>query len=300
MATYNGAAFLGDQLESLKRQTVAPAWVVISDDGSSDASLEIIKTFFANWAECKLLLVDGPCQGYAANFFNAISYVPDAARFIALSDQDDIWFDDKLERALIRLSQEAQDRPVVYGAASILCDPEMVPIGPSRITTVPPSLRHALVQNYAGGNTMVLNSYATRLLRDLAPRISGVEVHDWWIYQLVTAAGGDAVYDRNPCLYYRQHAQNLIGSNLGFRASTSRFRAMLRGTYKRWTTQNMQGLLSVRDHLTAEAIALVRMLLEMREQNWGARLGTLRRLGLYRQGLKGTIGLWLSVLLNRF
>ena len=300
MATYNGAAFLMDQLESLKRQSVAPRWVIISDDGSSDATVQIVQAFFKRWADCNLVLVQGPRQGYSANFFHALSYVPDDTTAIALSDQDDVWFDDKLERGLARLSQEADDQSVVYGAASILCDPKLAPIGPSRITTVPPSLRHALVQNFAGGNTMIFNPVATRLVTALAKNIRGVEVHDWWLYQLVTAAGGKAVYDSNPCLYYRQHSQNLIGANKGVRASANRFCAMLRGTYKRWNTQNLNALLSVEDRLTPAAVSLIKSSLALRERRWIGRLTGLRDLGLYRQGLKGTFGLWLSVLLNRF
>ena len=78
---------------------------------------------------------------------------------------------------------------------------------------------------------MVFNKAAKRLL-EITGRLE-VVLHDWWMYQLVSAVGGAIRYDPQPALKYRQHLDNLIGSNLGWRARLVRIRMMLSGRFQR-------------------------------------------------------------------
>lgn len=97
MATFNGAAHVGEQLASIAAQTVAPCEVIIGDDGSTDGTLEIVESFAAA-APMPVRLIRRPMRlGYAENFLQAAT----SARgdLIAFSDQDDVWRPTKLERA---------------------------------------------------------------------------------------------------------------------------------------------------------------------------------------------------------
>ena len=94
---------------------------------------------------------------------------------------------------------------------------------------------------------MVFNKAAKRLLETVG-RLD-VVLHDWWMYQLVSAVGGAIRYDPQPALKYRQHLDNLIGSNLGWRARLVRFRMMLSGRFRDWNTMNIAALQQVPAHL---------------------------------------------------
>jgi hypothetical protein len=75
-----------------------------------------------------------------------------------------------------------------------------------------PGFPASLTQNIASGNTIVMNGAAARLITSIpAPQASP---HDWWSYITVSACGGTVIYDPEPVILYRQHANNLIGSQL--------------------------------------------------------------------------------------
>ena len=94
MATYNGEAYIHEQLESLASQTLLPAELVVTDDRSSDRTLEVVESFARNAPFPVRIYRNDRNLGFADNFFNA------AARcngdLIAFCDQDDKWLDHKL------------------------------------------------------------------------------------------------------------------------------------------------------------------------------------------------------------
>jgi glycosyltransferase involved in cell wall biosynthesis len=95
MATYNGARFLPEQLESIARQTRPPDLLLVSDDGSEDDSCGIVERF-TRTASFETRLIHGPGDGLAANFWQAAIRVD--TDLIAWADQDDRWLPSKLER----------------------------------------------------------------------------------------------------------------------------------------------------------------------------------------------------------
>ncbi len=300
LAMHNGAAHLTEQLQSYREQTQPPRWVVASDDGSTDGSAEVVRDFFDKWPACTLILCDGPCKGYAANFLHLIAHIPSDADFVALSDQDDVWLPEKIERAVAAMSVQPADRPCLYGAATWVCDDKLQNRTLSRVTKITPQFEHALTQNFAGGNTMILNAAGIGLLKAAATCVQSVPVHDWWIYQIVSGAGGYVTFDEAPCLLYRQHSTNQIGANDGLPAMLRRFREMIRGTYRDWNTANLAALDACADLLTPKARRMVDDVRAARTQGPFSRLRTLRRNRLVRQGIIGQTGLWVSMLLNRF
>ena len=96
MATYNGARFIGQQLDSFTRQTLLPDELIICDDGSTDSTLNIIGDF-SRTAPFPVKVVNNPTRlGFTANFLQGSTDVPGG--FIAFSDQDDEWLPPKLYR----------------------------------------------------------------------------------------------------------------------------------------------------------------------------------------------------------
>ena len=98
MATYNGERFLRQQLDSLARQTVHPAELIVCDDGSTDSTLSIVSDF-ARSAPFPVVIVNNSNRlGFTANFFQAARMCQ--GDLIAFCDQDDEWLPPKIDRIL--------------------------------------------------------------------------------------------------------------------------------------------------------------------------------------------------------
>ena len=95
MATYNGDRYIGEQLDSLARQKLLPLELVVTDDGSSDGTLDILKAFSEGAPFPVRIFRNTTRLGYEENFLKAASLCN--GDVIAFCDQDDIWMDRKLE-----------------------------------------------------------------------------------------------------------------------------------------------------------------------------------------------------------
>jgi hypothetical protein len=170
--------------------------------------------------------------------------------------------------------------------------------GFSPLFTRPITFRNALIQSLGGGNTMVFNKAAKRLLEVVG--ILDVVLHDWWMYQLVSAVGGAIRYDPQPALKYRQHLDNLIGSNLGWHARLVRVRMMLSGRFRDWNRMNVAALQRVPAHLIKpQNSVIVQLFAKARTASLLQRVYYLKQSGVYRQTLLGNIGLLAATLFNR-
>jgi glycosyltransferase involved in cell wall biosynthesis len=297
MCTKNGAAFLGDQLKSFADQTHDNWVLIVSDDGSTDETKDILERF-AGIQTQEIVHTNGPGKGVCANFLSLATDPGIDADYFAFSDQDDIWHQDKLRRALACLAGVSDDTPALYCGRTELMSIDGRPYGLSPLFTRPPAFRNALVQNLAGGNTMVFNRAAKRIVE--AAGTSEVVLHDWWLYQLVSAAGGVVYYDPQPSIKYRQHSNNLIGSNLGWRARTVRIRMMLSGRFRDWNETNIAALQRLPDDLILQSNrAVVKLFAKARSAPLLQRLRYLKQSGVYRQTLLGNLGLLVATVMKR-
>lgn len=298
MCTYNGEAFLGEQLDSFVRQTHANWNLVVSDDGSRDGTLALLESCSDSWGAGRLSVVRGPNRGFAANFLSLTCRDDIQADFFAWSDQDDIWSEDKIQVALAWLQTIPQHIPALYCGRTELISESGAPLGVSPLFCLPPGFANALVQSIAGGNTMVFNQAARDLIREAGADIS-VPAHDWWAYQLVSGAGGLVQYDSEPKVRYRQHSENLIGSNTGWSARLVRLRMVFQGRFCEWNEQNIQALQSMQHRLCDDQRAMLARFNLARNQTLFRRVRGMRLAGLYRQTLLGNLGLILATLLKK-
>jgi len=304
MGLCNGAAHMQDQLDSFVAQTVADWDLTVSDDGSSDDGPAILARFAeAQTAEGRAVrLVAGPGQGFAANFLSLLALVPEGTDWVALSDQDDVWLPDRLQRGIRALAPVPDGMPALYGSASWIVSEALTGHHASPRFSRPPAFRNALVQSIAGGNTMLLNRAGADLARGAAREalaVGGPATHDWWLYQLVSGAGGQVIRDETPTILYRQHGANLFGSNRGLGAALSRLRLVVSGELGAWVARNNRALGASAHRLTADNRALLARFAQLRTQDMVGRLRTLRALGIYRQGRVGQAAITLAALLGR-
>jgi glycosyltransferase involved in cell wall biosynthesis len=303
LACYNGAVHLRAQLDSYMTQSLPPALLLVGDDGSTDASRALITEFAIHHPALPLHLLEGPRQGAAQNFLQLLRAVPEAIDLVAISDQDDIWLPQKLARGAELLAGVGPARPGLVLGTTLVCSEDLSAPQRSPLPKRPPDFRHALVQNIAGGNTMMLNRAALDLLAaaslEAGCAAGAVVVHDWWIYQMISGAGGAVIFDAEPGLLYRQHAGNLIGANSGVRAKILRLRMMMTGRLQQWNAANLRALGASSARLTPQNRQVLRDFAQMRQAGPLKRLWLLHKSGLYRQGLAGRISLWVAAALGK-
>ena len=289
LATKKGANHLEEQLRSYIAQTFENWSLHVSDDGSSDDTIDIIKRFAAANGRLQTLR-EGPHLGHAQNFLSLAQNNSIAADYFAFSDQDDIWYPDKLERAVSSLTGISSTLPALYCSRTEIVDEHKNTLGLSPLFQKRPSFQNALVQNIGGGNTMVFNRAAKRLFET---RTAGdIVTHDWWAYQIITAVGGVVQYDPLPSLKYRQHGGNVLGANRGIQAKLGRVFKVFEGQWKEWNDRNVSALMEFSDSLTESNRLTLEHLIASRNADFlPMRLYRLKQSGVYRQTLLGNCGL---------
>ena len=296
LCTFNGARFLAAQLASLEQQSHQNWKLLVSDDGSTDATLAIVHHFAQRVAQ-PVEVRQGPQRGPAANFLSLATDPSIDCDYFAFCDQDDAWNSDKLALALKWMRTVPRDVPAVYGARTRLICAGGEPLGYSRRFRRPPSFANALVQSIAGANTMLFNRSTKRLLEQSG--VLNVVSHDWWAYQLVSGSGGLVHYDPTPQLDYRQHENNRIGCNRGLRAQWKRLRMVLNGGFAAWNDVNLAALQRCRHHLTDNARTLLDSYEAMRTASLWGRLMAFARSPLRRQTFLGNIALLIGIVLRK-
>ena len=218
MCTYNGGAYLREQLESIRAQTRPPDELVVCDDGSSDATRETLRAFAAGAAFPVRLHFNEYNLGSTKNFEQAIRRCD--GEIIALADQDDVWRPDKLER--LEQAMIASPRAGLVFTDAEVVDECLRPLGrllfrsfgftPSRQQMVKQgrAFELLLAQNVVTGATMAFRAHLRGLILPIPTAFP--LIHDGWI-ALITAAVADLTFINQPLMKYRQHARQQMGVN---------------------------------------------------------------------------------------
>jgi len=299
LATYNGEKYLREQLQSIAAQDMTHWSLFVSDDGSSDATKMILTDFSDEYADHKVKVFDGPKKGFAQNFLSLVCNPDIKANFFAYADQDDVWMESKLKKAVQWLESMPSDLPVLYCSRTKYVDENLKHIAYSPDYQRPAIFPNALVQNIASGNTMVFNAAARKLLQK-AGQDAAIPLHDWWTYMLVTGAGGLTHFDKAPTVFYRQHSSNLWGMNAGWRASLSRIQKLFEGRFKGWNERHIIALKYVSGLLTADARKRIDLFAQCRASSGLIeRLMNFKKSGVYRQTFMTNLGLQVAILFRK-
>jgi glycosyltransferase involved in cell wall biosynthesis len=290
LCTYHGQLYLSEQMDSFAAQSF-PNWVVwASDDGSQDDTHAILEACRDQWGDDRLSIHFGPAEGFVANFLSLTCNATIQADYYAYSDQDDIWEADKLQRAVDWFQSLPRDVPALYCSRTRVVDANNREICLSPLFDKPPSFANALMQNVGGGNTMVFNEAARKLLCEAGQDVN-VITHDWWSYLVVSGCGGKVFYDAHPTLRYRQHGCNLVGMNSSWHARFIRIRMLWQGRFRDLNDRHINALQRIQHKLTPENQAILDQFSIARNRNILPRLIGLKKSGIYRQTLLGNLGL---------
>jgi glycosyltransferase involved in cell wall biosynthesis len=198
MTTFNGAAHLAAQLESFLAQTRLPDELVMCDDGSTDDTLAIAEDY-ARKAPFTVRIVRNPTNlGFTRNFEQALSLC--TGDIIFLSDQDDVWFPEKI--AFISKSFEEHPGVQLVVHDGNLVDDKLQSHGATKLGQV--------VQGFGSSDSLVMGAL-TALRRDLVryslPLPVGMKGHDIWLHDVAGLLGVRLVL-AEPLQLIRRHGSN--------------------------------------------------------------------------------------------
>lgn len=216
LSTYNGALYLEEQLQSLINQRNVDFKILVRDDGSTDKTIEILN----QWQDKGLLTwYSGnnikPCASFMHLLFNA----PDAD-YYAFCDQDDVWFPNKLELSLHKMTScesEYIDKPILIHTDMNVVDKDLNIISASfwKNSKFRPDIlrtfKYLSVCNCVNGCTILMNNKARKLIKTNYTPQKHI-IHDVISALTVSYYGGVIDYVEQPTMYYRQHSLNVVGA----------------------------------------------------------------------------------------
>ena len=217
LGTYNSARYIEPQLTSIFGQDSTIDELVVSDDGSTDGTVDLVRRIFEHGSarSTKLVLLRSrERQGVTRNFEKAVSAT--TSELVVLSDHDDVWHPDRVSKAIHAF--ESDEELLLQHSNARLVDANGSPLGISLFDAlgVTEAERKSISddrafdayirRNLATGATVTFR----RSVLDAALPFPPEWVHDEWLAIIASAIGRTALLD-DPLLDYRQHGNNAIG-----------------------------------------------------------------------------------------
>lgn len=203
MATYNGEKYIKEQLDSILSQLNVDDELIISDDGSTDNTLNIIEAYH----DRRIKIYNGPRKGVKQNFANAISHCN--GKYIFLSDQDDTWTENKIVIMLEAFENNEQVKVVVHD--NVIVDENMNIIKESfyKLRNSKPGIIKNIIKNSYIGCCMAFDA---SLKEKILPIPNNIEMHDQWI-GIICEKYGKSVFIKDRLINYCRHGDNVSSLN---------------------------------------------------------------------------------------
>lgn len=309
LSTYNGEKFLSEQLDSLFGQKDVYIHVLVRDDGSKDSTIEILKRY-----KCKnyqMTIIEGQNVGAGCSFYELMAV---ACRdfpnydYYAFSDQDDVWFSNKLSKAVDKLEKFKNDaRFLMYFCKYIPTDIKLIPI---RTYSLPQknNLAANMVHNRILGCTQVFNFALLQKAAMIVPRIENIKssgrhltLHDGWTAIVGYALNAIMISSDEKLMYYRQHMNNVVGVGGGmfslWRKRISRYFFHHKTNIK--SAKSLTLLETLGDELPYANKELIALCASYQDTIYKRlKLATTRE--IYQAGVMDNIGVFIAIMLGRF
>ena len=232
LASYNGVKYIKEQVDSILNQKEVDVTIFISDDLSTDKTIEYLQDIYKDFKNIVYLPSGSKFGGAGKNFFRLIRDVDFSSfDFISFVDQDDIWYEDKLIRAI----KSIEDKQLDAYSSNILAfwedGKEMI------INKSSSQARYDYLFEAAGpGCTYVLKKdlaiFLQNFICDNWEDVNKVELHDWFIYAFARENNYKWHIDEKPSMRYRQHTLNQVGANDGLKAKLKRLKKVFSSWYR--------------------------------------------------------------------
>lgn len=212
LSTYNGEKYIKAQLDSLFSQSYKNIDIYVRDDGSSDATTTILKSYDVKLIDTKKNL--GAKQSFSQLLNYALNENQDD--YIMFCDQDDVWYSDKIEKTLSKMKElenKSPDSPILVHSDINIVNEKLDILATSfwkyqHIDSNKEDLSYFIVDNNITGCAMMINHTLAKKIKTIPHEAI---MHDWWI-AMVASAFGKIAYVDEPLMLYRQHSSNDTGA----------------------------------------------------------------------------------------
>jgi glycosyltransferase involved in cell wall biosynthesis len=225
LATYNGARYLSQLLDSIEQQTTAPFEIVACDDGSQDQTVSILKEYRLRLPIT--VLENKQSIGVVQNFKKVVANC--TGEYIAFCDQDDVWQPDKLTKSVRELNTIDGPWPAMVFTDLCVVDEDLNKIADSywqhrKLNPTKETFNSLIYGNFVTGCTMVVNKRMAIELQDMPDKVL---MHDFWIACIAYGLGKHSFVDQ-PTIFYRQHSSNVTDNSvINWAARWQRLKALL-------------------------------------------------------------------------
>lgn len=216
MATYNGEKYIEEQLQSIINQTYQDWRLIISDDCSTDKTVEILKRYQQRYSKKIFVYENNISSGSAKNnFYKLLDYA--TSEYAMFSDQDDVWKKNKIavtyNKMLEMQTEYGDNMPLLVHTDLCVVDEKLNVINNSlfsmqQMDYTRDKLNNLLIENIVTGCTVMVNRALLGLV-DKKPQHS--VMHDMWL-ALLAAAFGKIGFVEESTIFYRQHEHNSVGA----------------------------------------------------------------------------------------
>ncbi len=292
LSIYNGAKYLKAQIDSLFSQSYDNFRIIVRDDGSSDESLLILKSY-----DKIEVIASQQNLGAKGSFAELLSYAVanSDSDYFMFCDQDDVWKNDKVKKTLAKMQEMKQkfgDIPLLVHSDVVVVDERLEVMAESfwKFQNINPkrdALSHLLLQNVVTGCTTMIN-------RKLANLVEGIPaeaiMHDWWIAMVASCFGKIGWIDE-PLMLYRQHSGNDIGAKQYSLRSFIRQRFTQKESLENCILQAEAFLKSYNELLTEKYIILLTKFSKIEKMGWFEKMIFLLKWDVLKNGLMRNVRL---------
>ncbi|PWE19061.1 glycosyltransferase family 2 protein [Aliarcobacter skirrowii] len=294
LSTYNGKKYIKEQLDSIFNQTYKNIEIIVRDDGSSDNTIEILKSYNIEPIDTKINL------GAMGSFEELLKYAVQNSNsdYFMFCDQDDVWEIDKVEKTLAKMQEMKQqfgDIPLLVHTNLEVVDESLNTINDSfmnfqKIDPKKNNFHNLLIQNTITGCTVMINR---KLAQMCLPIPDGAIMHDWWI-GLLASQFGKIGYIDEATIKYRQHTSNTIGAkgfDVSFVLKSISKKVSLGGNI----SQAKAFLEKYKDELDVETIKMLEDFTTLEQKSWWQKRVVMWKYKLLKQGLIRNAGLFFKI-----
>ena len=212
LATYNAEKYLPTLLDSVYNQDYENFVLTVSDDGSTDSTIQILNSYKEKFGKMNILK---NCENLGAkgNFKRLIENA--SGDYIMFADHDDKWLSDKISTTLaaMQAAESVLDAPILVHTDLSVTDADLNITAPSFVRSQNFNMgrnkfNDFLAQNTVTGCAMMMNSKLLTLCKRMP---KDALMHDWWA-ALTASAFGKVVFLDVPTILYRQHGDNQVGA----------------------------------------------------------------------------------------
>ena len=216
LASYNGEKYIEEQLDSLNRQTYQNFICFIHDDGSTDATNQIIDKYCKEYPDKFKKIIAPGTGGAKYNFMFLLNHVDQSFDYYMFCDQDDVWLPTKIKKTLDFMESTNKN---VESPCLVYCDMKVVNqdldvvdesfLKYNHLDTDKITLDRAIMKPFAAGCSMMINKSLANMSHIC--NAENIVMHDWWL-MIIAASSGSIKKIPESLSLYRQHGNNTLGA----------------------------------------------------------------------------------------